>query len=275
MLHPPGLATRIIQGARDYQEDDCDFLVLDGDGDSNCDGDAPGMLLVLADGMGGHVAGALASKTAVANFIGAWQTSEAGAADNLDIPARLNTALTAANDALRAQVAADPSLAGMGCTLVGAVIADHALHWLSVGDSPLWLMQGGELQRVNQDHSMAPLLQNLVAAGRMTAFEAAADPRRSALRSAVMGEELTLVDCPDAPLPLSEPARILLASDGVQTLSDDDIANIMRGAAALDADACAARLLQAVEDKQHPRQDNTTIMVYDPPSAATVIPAVR
>lgn len=260
MHNPPGLATRIIQGARDYQEDDCDFLVLDGDG-------APGMLLVLADGMGGHVGGALASRTAVANFIAAWQ---AGADDADNIPARLNAALAAANDSLRAQVAADPSLAGMGCTLVGAVIAGRALHWLSVGDSPLWLMQGGELRRLNQDHSMAPLLQNLVAAGRMTAAEAAADPRRNALRSAVMGEELTLVDCPGAPLqlPPHEPARILLASDGVQTLSDDDIANIMRDTAALDTDTCAARLLQAVEDKQHPRQDNTTIMVYDPPCAA-------
>lgn len=261
MRNPPGLATRIIQGARDYQEDDYDFLPLDGDGDR--DGNAPGILLVLADGMGGHVAGALASKTAVASFIAAWQ-----AQDNADIPARLDNALAAANDSLRAKVAADPSLDGMGCTLVGAVVAAGNLHWVSVGDSPLWLMRGGELQRINQDHSMAPLLQNLVDAGRMTAEEAAADPRRNALRSAVMGDELTLVDRSESPLLLParpEPARILLASDGVQTLPDDAIENLMRQCAALDSDACADRLLQAVVDKQHPRQDNTTVMIYDPP----------
>jgi len=262
MHNPPGLATRIIQGARDYQEDDYDFLLLDGDGDR--DGDAPGILLVLADGMGGHVAGALASKTAVASFIAAWQAQD----NNVDIPASLDNALAAANDSLREKVAADPSLDGMGCTLVGAVVAAGNLHWVSVGDSPLWLMRGGELQRINQDHSMAPLLQNLVDAGRMTAEEAAADPRRNALRSAVMGDELTLVDRSEAPLPLPaapEPARILLASDGVQTLPDDAIENLMRQCAALDSDACANRLLQAVEAKQHPRQDNTTIMIYDPP----------
>ena len=263
MRNPPGLATRIIQGARDYQEDDYDFLLLDGDGDR--DGNAPGILLVLADGMGGHVAGALASKTAVASFIAAWQAQDNAAAD---IPARLDNALAVANDSLRAKVAADPSLDGMGCTLVGAVVAAGNVHWVSVGDSPLWLMRGGELQRINQDHSMAPLLQNLVDAGRMTAEEAAADPRRNALRSAVMGDELTLVDRSEAPLPLParpESARILLASDGVQTLPDDEITNIMRQCAALDSDACAARLLQAVEAKQHPRQDNTTVMIYDSP----------
>jgi len=304
-MPPPGLAARSSQGARDYQEDYCDFLVLgdggdgdgdgDGHGDGHGDGDgdghgdgatvAPGILLVLADGMGGHVGGAVASKTAVDTFIAAWQ---AGAGDNRDtgaiesaaaidnrntgavestgdIPARLTAALAAANDSLRAQVAADSSLTGMGCTLVGAFITGGKLHWVSVGDSPLWLLRDGELQRLNQDHSMAPLLQNLVAAGHMTAAEAAADPRRNALRAALMGDELTLVDCAESPLPPREPARILLASDGVQTLSDGEIADLMRDT--VDADTCADRLLQAVADKQHPRQDNATAMVYDPPRA--------
>jgi len=308
----PGLAIRSSQGARDYQEDDCDFLILGdgGDGDGDGDGDgaghghgdgdgntgAPGMLLVLADGMGGHVGGAVASKTAVDNFIAAWQRDNGtgdggdgdgdgdgddacdgdgdgdgdgacdgdGDGDGDDIPARLTAALAVANNSLRARVAADASLTGMGCTLVGAVITAGKLHWISIGDSPLWLLQGGELQRLNQDHSMAPLLQNLVDAGRMTAAEAAADPRRHALRAALMGDELNLVDCAGVALPSHEPARVLLASDGVQTLSDGEIAAIMRDTPA--ADPCAARLLQAVEDKQHPRQDNTTVMVYDPPA---------
>jgi len=286
----PGLAIRSSQGARDYQEDDCDFLILDGDGDGDGagagdgdgdgDGDtgAPGMLLVLADGMGGHVGGAVASKVAVANFIAAWQrdngTGDGGDGDGAcdgdgdgdgdDISARLTAALTVANNSLRDRVAADSSLTGMGCTLVGAVITASKLHWISVGDSPLWLLQGGELRRLNKDHSMAPLLQNLVDAGRMTTAEAAADPRRHALRAALMGDELNLVDCAGVALPSHEPARILLASDGVQTLSDGEIAAIMRDTPA--ADPCAARLLQAVEDKQHPRQDNTTVMVYDPPA---------
>jgi len=241
--------------------------------------------------MGGHVGGAVASKTAVANFIAAWQRDNGtgdggdgdgdgddacdgdgdddgdgacdGDGDGDDIPARLTAALTVANDSLRDRVAADASLTGMGCTLVGAVITAGKLRWISVGDSPLWLLQGGELRRLNQDHSMAPLLQNLVDAGRMTAEEAAADPRRHALRAALMGDELNLVDCAGVALPSHEPARVLLASDGVQTLSDGEIAAIMRDTPA--ADPCAARLLQAVEDKQHPRQDNTTVMVYDPP----------
>ena len=251
MQQPQGLAVRISRGAKPCQEDDCDFLPF---------GAAPnqGLLLVLADGMGGHVAGALASKTAITNFIGAWQEQNAAA----DIPGRLGDALDAANRALHEKVAADPTLEGMGCTLVAAVILDNTIQWVSVGDSPLWVMQQDHLQRLNEDHSMAPLLQNLVEAGRMSAEEAATDSRRNALRSAVMGGELELVDCSEAPVPLHESTCVLLASDGLQTLSDEEITAILRQSAELDSDTCADRLMAAVEEKRYPKQDNVTVQVY-------------
>ena len=251
MQQPQGLAVRISQGARPYQEDDYDFL---------CFGESPhqGLLLVLADGMGGHAAGALASKTAITHFISAWQEQN----DATDIPERLTDALDSANRALGQKVAADLTLGDMGCTLVGAVILDNAIQWVSVGDSPLWVMQQDHLQRLNEDHSMAPLLQNLVEVGRMSAEEAATDSRRNALRSAVMGNELELIDYSQAPVPLHESTHILLASDGLQTLSDEEITAILRQSADLDSDICADRLMAAVEEKHYPNQDNVTVQVY-------------
>lgn len=252
MQWPPGLAVRIDQGGRSYQEDYYGFLPL---------GESPeqGLLLVLADGMGGQVAGALASETAVAHFINTWQEQGAGA-----VCERLEHALVVANDSLHRKVAADPTLEGMGCTLVGAVVIADAIQWISVGDSPLWMMQRGELQRLNEDHSMAPLLQDLVEAGRLSAEEAAADPRRNALRSAVMGNELELIDRSRKPLPLDESACVLLASDGLQTLSDDEIAAVLRQSAISGSDACAERLMAAVKEKRRPDQDNVTVLVYEP-----------
>lgn len=252
MQQPQGLAVRISQGARPYQEDNYGFLPL---------GEEPnqGLLLVLADGMGGQVAGALASETAIEHFISAWREQDGAG----DMSGRLENALAAANRSLREKVDADPTLEGMGCTLVGAVIADNAIQWVSVGDSPLWIMQEGRLQRLNEDHSMAPMLQNLVEAGRMSAEEAATDSRRNVLRSAVMGDELELIDRPEAPLPLHAPVRVLLASDGLQTLNDEEIADILSPSAA-DSGACADRLMAAVEEKHYPNQDNVTALVYDP-----------
>lgn len=252
MRCPPGLAVRIGRGMRACQEDHYGFLPL---GESL----EQGLLLVLADGMGGHTAGALASETAVAHFINSWREHGAGA-----VCERLERALVVANDSVRRKVAADPALEGMGCTLVGAVVIADAIQWISVGDSPLWVWQRGELLRLNEDHSMAPLLQNLVEAGRLGAEEAAADPRRNALRSAVMGNELELIDRPEKPLPLDESACVLLASDGLQTLGDDEIAAIVRQSAALGSDACAERLMAAVAEKRRPDQDNVTVLVYTP-----------
>ena len=95
----------------------------------------------------------------------------------------------------------------MGSTVVVAVISRDGIDWISVGDSPLWLFRDGRLRRLNADHSMAPVLASLVAAGRMTAEQAATDSNRHALRSAVMGEEIHLVDVSSQPVAVRKTDR--------------------------------------------------------------------
>lgn len=240
-----------IGGARPYQEDYFRYrAALRSGGGSDA-------LLVLADGMGGHAGGAEASETAVTRFIERFGKIEGEPA------ACLREALRAANEAVGERAARTGT--DMGCTLVGCLVAGDDAYWISVGDSPLWLLDGGELRRLNADHSMRPLLEEEVAAGRMTPAELAADYRVHQLRSAVMGMRLDLVDQNPEPLRLRTGQQLILASDGIETLEEKKIAAVC---AAREAPADAARaLLDAVEKRRAPHQDNATALVYRHPDA--------
>ena len=152
----------------------------------------------------------------------------------------------------------------MGSTVVAAVVSQHGLDWISVGDSPLWLFRDGKLRRLNADHSMAPVLANLVAVGRMTEEEAATDPKRHALRSAVMGDEIHMIDVSSQPVAIRKSDRLLLASDGLMTLEDEEIAHILQNMQDATLSEAADALIQAVEEAGHPNQDNTTVLLYTP-----------
>lgn len=243
-------AARQIPGGRGYQEDDYG-LIERADSDSD-------EVLVIADGMGGQVSGDTASHTVVKTFIEAYSDTTGLISD------RLRTCLKVANDALASAIDAHPALAGMGTTVVATVISQRGLEWISVGDSPLWLFREGQLRRLNADHSMAAVFADLVAVGRMTEEEAATDPKRHALRSAMMGDEIHLIDVSSQPVALKRGDRVVLASDGLLTLADDEIARILHTRQDAPLSEVAEALIQAVEDAAHPHQDNTTVLLYTP-----------
>ena len=247
-------AARQIPGKREYQEDD--YGLLDGR-DLGIDGSEHSMLLV-ADGMGGHVGGATASGLLSKTFVEQYPQASGPIVD------RLRDCLEAANKAIATAIAENPALESMGSTLVAAVISSEGLNWISVGDSPLWLFRKGQLERLNADHSMAPVLANLVTTGRMTAEEAAQDPNRHSLRSAVMGNDIPLIDVSSQPVAVQKGDRLLLASDGLLTLSEQEIAAILRETQDVPLKDSAAALIQAVEAAEHPHQDNTTVLLYAP-----------
>src|SRR5690606_14299775 len=254
MIEGRHYAARQSQGARHYQEDEFGFLPLPGDGD----GRPHGLVAVLADGMGGHRGGAHASAAAVAAFIETYRVSD------LPTSERLERALDSANRRIGADSRDNPDLEGMGCTLVGAAFTESGLQWISVGDSPFWLFRDDTLIRLNADHSMAPILAEQVAAGAMSAEDAAHHPQRNALRSAVTGDSLPLVDLRDAPMP-NEPGDLLvLSSDGLETLSEDEIAQVLREGAGDGPGGLADRLIAAVEARGRRGQDNTTVIVVAP-----------
>ena len=217
------------QGKRPYQEDSFKLVTL-------ADGS---LLAIVADGMGGHAGGAVASKLAVDAFVHAIEQG-GGLADGL----------TDANEAVRVGAEGKADLTGMGATVVAVLVRGDEVRWISVGDSPFFLVSGGKLERLNADHSMAPQIDALVKRGMLTEDEAEHHPGRHTLREAVMGEPLTLID--KGSRKLGPDARLLLCSDGVQSLSETEIA----AAAAKPVGGLIETVLAAA--KEH--QDNVTVV---------------
>jgi serine/threonine protein phosphatase PrpC len=250
-------ALAATKGARSYQED---AAVLWPGGAAQADvPDMPpldGMLVaVLADGMGGHAGGALASRTACESFLAAFASEHGQLRD------RLRVGLNASNRAIRLEVEANRALRGMGTTLVGTVFGPDGLEWVSVGDSPLYLWRGGQIALVNEDHSLAPLLDELARAGRISTEQARTDSRRHMLRSAVTGEEIDLVDLAVKPLMLQAGDHVVLASDGIHTLDEGEIERIVAAYVDDGPRAIAAALVRSVEGLRDPHQDNFTVVV--------------
>src|ERR1700679_1424453 len=108
-------------------------------------------LIVLADGMGGHAAGEVASKLAVDSFVAAFAARREADAPYSEA---FSYALDEANMLIGSVQTSQPQTTGMGTTLVAAHIAGKKLRWISVGDSPLWLVRGGIATRLNADHSL-------------------------------------------------------------------------------------------------------------------------
>jgi protein phosphatase len=160
----------------------------------------------------------------------------------------------------------------MGCTLVGVTFTDEGVLWVSVGDSPFWRVREGEIKQLNADHSMAPVIALKVSNGELSREEAALHPQRNALRSALVGEPIPQTDLRETPIRVRDGDRFVLASDGLQTLQDEEIAEIvMRRADALDL---ARDLVDAVEAKKRRGQDNTTVIVVAPTLVGDATPIV-
>lgn len=242
------VATGMSQGARSYQEDTLDTVRL-----SPPEGEPGALLVALADGMGGHAGGAKASRMAIDFFRNAARTSEGAVAD------RLFDGLRAANEAIRDAVAAREGPAGMGCTLVGAHVDPTHVRWISVGDSLLWIWSSSEgLRRLNADHSMSPIIDRMVSQGVISEADAAADPQRHALRSALTGDDITLID--EGEQSWREDQVLIAASDGLLTLTPDQISKICAGSPE-DPDRLVRALLAEVDAAADPGQDNTSVIV--------------
>ena len=237
------------QGARSYQEDDYGYEQVE----FGTAGETPAMLMVLADGMGGEAGGAIASRCVVEAFMHRIRETK------VDTETWLDACLDAANWEVRARADADPGLEGMGSTVVAAVYDGRSVSWLSVGDSPMWLFTGGRLVRLNADHSMAPVLDRMAEVGEFTREEALSDGTRHMLRSAVTGSELDLIDRDHRPCRLGEGDYLLLASDGIETLSQEEIELCLESAHG-GVKATADALLSA-KAAARPHQDNVTFLL--------------
>lgn len=208
-------------------------------------------LVVVADGMGGHAAGDVASELAVKSFITAYQRDASGEATIL------REALDWANERLADFVARNSSADGMGCTVVALELNEDgsAFRWLSVGDSLLLSIRKDGISRLNEDHSFREERRRT----EETGGDVSAVPSANMLRSAVMGSHIPLVDDHTVWRRFAEDEILVLATDGIETIEMERIAAIVSGSA--DAASAADALIAAVEQAQRPRQDNTTVAV--------------
>lgn len=208
-------------------------------------------LLVLADGMGGHAAGDMASSTVVSELV--TLDGESYASD--EALRRLATAVHNANARLRAEMDDDVELEGMGTTLIAFLRSGNMLALANIGDSRAYLVRDGVFSQITKDHSF---VQTLLDEGRITPAEAEHHPQRSLVTRVLTGRE---DDEPDLSLREAKPGdRLLLCSDGLPDyVAGPTIEQIVtgEGTPAQIADALIAIALKAAT------RDNVTVVVAD------------
>jgi len=202
-------------------------------------------VIAVADGMGGAVAGEVASRIAI----------EAAVAEPADAAVEPADRIYAGNRAVLDAISEDYTLSGMGTTLTLALFLPAGLlRGAHIGDSRLYLFRNGELAQITTDHT---LVAELVAMGQITAEQAETHPRRN-LVTRVIGTETISVD--EIELDLESGDRILLCSDGLTSmLRDPEIAKLL--AASLAPSDAAWSLIEAANAAGG--ADNTTVAVVD------------
>jgi len=222
-------------------------LVRAGNEDSGYAG--PRMLLV-ADGMGGHAAGELASAIAVAT-LSSLNENPPSAADALGA---LADAVDRVGISLGSVVAAEPELAGMGTTVTGLAWLGGRIAVVHVGDSRAYLLRDGALVQLTHDHTY---VQTLVDAGRLTEEQAAKHPRRSLLTRALDG--ITPVEADLSVREARVGDRYLLCSDGLTGVIADERLQLIL--AQRDPTGCVTQLVDEALERGAP--DNVTVVVAD------------
>ena len=260
-------ASAISKGSRDYQED---AIISDFTAGSDLS------MVVLADGMGGHAAGDVASKVVVTEvFRELTFKRDAMTTGKLKITDVLRNAASVANTCLAQLVEQFPEHKGMGATLLGVIFHGNALHWVSIGDSPLFLFRDNELRQLNEDHSLGPHIEYLHKTGTLTDEEAENHPERNVLTSVLSGQDVPLIDCPQSSFTLLPGDVILVASDGLQYLSNDAIARVLRDRPMCRSSELADALMEGVMALNNSDLDNVTfeaIQVRHAPTLTLVSP---
>jgi protein phosphatase len=225
---------------RDNNEDS--FGIFD-DGEA-----ARGCLLVVADGMGGHAAGEVASSVAVETVEKLYLhgNQEGSAIDSL------RESLEEANRAIREKAAGDPELEGMGTTCTAVSIVGSSLIYGHVGDSRAYLVKTNSIEMLTEDHTLAAELVGMGGTGKV-----AGQPASSVLTRSLGSDSEVRVDVAPEPIALSQDTAVVLCSDGLSNLVEDkEIAEIVNSESPKEACETMVELARA-----RGGPDNITVVV--------------
>lgn len=201
-----------------------------------------GQLLVICDGMGGHAAGEIASRLGVQTILDQFERSTEANPTVL-----LEQAFRIANQQIYTQ-----GRGAMGTTGVAALLVDRMLYVANVGDSRAYLIRGGQIQQISQDHSF---VAEQVAAGLLTPSEARLSVHRNMITRALGHQQEVQVDL--FPLPVQEGDLVLLSTDGLHGVVDEQ--EMMQVALTLPLDAAVQRLVELANAGGGP--DNITVIL--------------
>src|SRR6516164_3556261 len=215
-------------------------------------------LLAVADGMGGHAAGEVASAVAIASLA---DLDDDMPASELQIA--LSTAVAHANQILHDMVSADPSIGGMGTTLTAMLWSGSKVALCHIGDSRAYVLSGGEFQQLTHDHT---LVQSLVDDGRISPDEAATHPQRSLLLRALDGSNDVEPDLSLREAQVGD--RYLLCSDGLSGVVGEPTLHQTLATVAEPDDAVRQLIDLAIKGGG---PDNITCIVADVVDSATAV----
>jgi len=218
--------------------------------------------VVLADGMGGHAAGDVASKIVVTEVFSELKLQSG---DPALLEARMGEVLSGAalnaNTCITLYAREHPNAQGMGATLLASVLVEDRLYWISVGDSPLYLFRNGKLTRLNENHALSSQIEFLVSSGVMSRADAIQYPDQCCLTSVLIGGEIAQIDCPATPFAIIEDDILIAASDGLQFISEEQIERLLRFQRNKSSEEICATLAQEIKNLDDPCQDNLSLCV--------------
>ena len=209
-----------------------------------------GILLALADGMGGRIGGAVASKTAIDVLMQEYYKD-----DSQSIPESLKVGFLKANEEVLTRGQEDIELQGMGTTLTAVVLKENKMYCAHIGDSRGYIIFKNKMTQFTEDDSY---VAKLIKAGYITEEEALTHPERNAITKAIgIGTELE-VEVPDEYQKLKKGQYILLCCDGLyRVVSDEEIISTIN--TLQEPDVICERLVERANEEGGP--DNITVIL--------------
>ena len=209
-----------------------------------------GRLAIVADGMGGHEGGQIASRLAVDTFTKAY-----AAGNDPDPQKRLLEALNEAHQSIQQRAKQNPGLTSMGTTCTAVALVDSRLYFVHVGDSRLYFLREGKLRILNRDHT---LIARLLEKGLIRPDQAQDHPQKHVLTSALGVPDGEMeIDAPPEPLPLHQGDILMICTDGLW--GQMDAGEIEHALASEPPDAACRSLVQLAKERGGP--DNITLQV--------------